>query len=502
MCELRSPHIDWSVHDRATVTLVGGFVMPIDTKHALYLQRQEQWQRCRDAYDGSDAIKARSTTYLPQLTGQTKDEYAAYLLRAMWYGATGRTVDGLTGTITRKPGKIDVPTALDAHLDDITLSGTPLEVFIKELLSEILKIGRGGVLVDMGRDITVSDPLTTRPYWITYTAEQIINWRVETAFGKQQLIRVVLSEEYEVVDLTDPFVTTYQTRYRELTLDKGQYVVRLHTPTTDANGVQSYAVETVTPVVRGDALKEIPFCFIGICGLNTTPEKPPLLDLVDVNLSHYRSSADLEHGRHFTALPTPWIAGFPADTVVRIGSAVAWVSSDPNAKAGMLEFTGQGLGGLEKALETKEKQMAVLGARMLEEQRTGVETFETTALRTSGERSVLQSIASVVSLGITRLLRWHAQWMGITEQDAINAELNQDFISTQLSGSELTELVKAWQASAISYETLYWNLQRGEVTRPDIEAEEERTLIDTQQAAQLEREAAALVNEDMSGETT
>lgn len=464
--------------------------MPINTTHHLYAQRQEQWTRCRDAYDGADAVKARGTLYLPQLGAQSKDEYTAYLSRAMWYGATGRTVDGLTGAVTRKEPKVDVPDAMDAQMDDITLSGTPLEVFIKEMLAEIFKVGRGGVLVDMGRDVS-ADAQAARPYWVSYTAEQIINWRVETRFGKQQLVLVVLAEDYERVDPDDPYTAQCHKRYRELAINNGRYVVRIHTPTL-VGGEVAYMIEEVTPVERGEALTEIPFCFFGVCGLSVAPEKPPLLDLVDVNLSHYRSSADLEHGRHFTALPTPWIAGFPRDTVAKIGSAVAWVSPDPNAKAGMLEFTGQGLGGLEKALEAKEKQMAVLGARMLEEQRAGVETFEATALRTSGERSVLQSIASVVSLGITKLLRWHAAWLGINATETINAELNQDFISTQLNGSELAELVKTWQAGAISYETLYWNLQRGEVTRPDVDAEDERVLIETQDADRMAREAAAL----------
>ena len=464
--------------------------MSIESTHYLYTQRKDQWTRCRDAYDGTDAIKDRGSMYLPKLGGQTKEEYEAYLARAMWYGATGRTVDGLTGAVTRKDPKLEFPDAIVPQLDDVTLTGTPFQVFVKELLSELLKVGRGGVLVDMGRDPD-ADIAAARPYWVSYTAEQIINWRTETRFGKQQLVLVVLCEEYEVVDPQDPYTVECKKRYRELALVDNRYVVRVHTPTV-VEGQTAYTMEEVTPVVRGEALTEIPFCFFGVSGLNVVPEKPPILDLVDVNISHYRSSADLEHGRHFTALPTPWIAGFPETTQVKIGSTVAWVSSDPNAKAGMLEFTGQGLGGLEKALESKERMMAVLGARMLEEQRTGVETFEATALRTSGERSVLQSTAAVVSLGMTKILQWHAFWSGVKETTDINVELNQDFISTPLTGSDLTELVKAWQAGAISYETLYWNLQRGEVTRPDVEPEDERTLIETQQADQIEREAAAL----------
>jgi hypothetical protein len=67
--------------------------MPITTTNSEYDKRVRQWQRCQDAIDGSDAIKARGEVYLPQLSGQTADEYRAYQQRALWYGASARTVE-------------------------------------------------------------------------------------------------------------------------------------------------------------------------------------------------------------------------------------------------------------------------------------------------------------------------------------------------------------------------------------------------------------------------
>jgi hypothetical protein len=39
--------------------------MPITTTNSEYDKRVRQWQRCQDAIDGSDAIKARGEVYLP-----------------------------------------------------------------------------------------------------------------------------------------------------------------------------------------------------------------------------------------------------------------------------------------------------------------------------------------------------------------------------------------------------------------------------------------------------
>jgi len=43
-------------------------------------------------------------------------------------------------------------------------------------------------------------------------------------------------------------------------------------------------------------------------------------------------------------------------------------AANADAKVGYLEFSGQGLGALEKALDHKEKLMAILGSRLLEGQ--------------------------------------------------------------------------------------------------------------------------------------
>lgn len=467
--------------------------MPVESTHAEYTARLDQWRRCRDAYDGADAIKAGGEYYLPQLPSQDAREYEGYKQRALWYGATFRTVSGLAGAVTRKDPKFDVPMAIEDHLKDITLTGTPANVFVKDVISEVLMTGRFGVLVDMADETSPEIKDTTRPYWVPFRAENIINWQSTVIGGVQTLTMVVLCEHvWQQANDQDPYLYEAVKRYRVLYLDKGtgQYLIRLMTPDKQASG--GYQVQELMPQFRGGPLKQIPFCFFGPNGLSLCPEKPPLLDLVDVNISHYMSSADLEHGRHYTALPTPWVAGFPKESRLSIGSSIAWVATDPQAHAGFLEFTGQGLNSLKEALESKEKLMAVLGARMLEEQKSAVEASDTIMMRTAGERSALQSVALIVGLGLTQVLRWHSAWMGNRDSEGINAELNSDFMSRPMDSTQLTALVQAYQADTISYETFYWNLQRGEIARPDIEADDERTLVETQAADRIAKQVAAL----------
>lgn len=449
--------------------------MPVDSKHREYATSQDKWKRCRDAFNGGDAVKAAREGYLPKLAKQKPEAYNAYLKRALFYGATGRTVQGLTGMIFRKPPSVVVPEEMTTHLSDITLTGIPFTAFAMTVLEEILVTGRFGVLLDMS-DQPVPD---IRPYWAGFSAEQIVNWRTVRRGGDYVLSLVVLLEWAETAKADDLYEIEFIPQYRVIELLEEIYTVTVWRKNEKTKKWDIVSLER--PLRRGEFLNFIPFCFFGSTSITPTVGKPPLLDLVDVNLSHYRTSADLEHGRHFTALPTPWTAGVKGeDGPLEIGSGTAWRFEDSQAKAGMLEFTGQGLSALEKALHEKEQMMAAIGARILEEPRKGIEAAETLRLRNSGEQSVLKTLANTISLGLTKLSRWHAWWMGwadAPDNDVASVALNTDFIDTRLDPQELTALIALYQAGRLSRETLYYNLERGEMTRPGASFEEEEQLI-------------------------
>ena len=63
------------------------------------------------------------------------------------------------------------------------------------------------------------------------------------------------------------------------------------------------------------------------------------------------------------------------------------------------------------------------------------------------------------------MLRWHAVWKGESEDDVAVA-LNKEFFDTKLSPMELTALVKAWQADAMTAHDLIWNLRHGDSIDP------------------------------------
>lgn len=461
--------------------------LTVNAQHRDYKAFYKKWERCRDCYEGSDAVKARGVLYLPALEGHSQTDpkfisaaYQGYLARAMFYPAESRTVAGLSGLVFAKPPTIEKELSKDIleELKDVTLTGVSMFAFGLDICMEVLAIGRGGVLVDLPADAAPG----ARPYWTKYKAEDILNWRTTRINGQQVLTLVVVRELDSKPSDGDEFVDDVTNIYRVLKLEKLEgsdemvYTVALYYEDEKNAGVFIQKGAKMVPRVLGNPIGFIPFTFFGPSTITPTPEHPPLLDLVDTNLSHYRTSADREHGAHFTGLPTPWVAGhtLAAGETLAIGSGTAWVFESEQAKVGMLEFQGQGLGALEKLMQEKERLMITLGAKMLEMQKAANETATAVKMRHSGEKSALAVLADAVGQGLTQCLRRHLILSGQTpeESKAYVVTMNPDLLES-LSTEEVKTLMLLWQAGGVSKKTLYYNLQWGEWARPDVTFEQE-----------------------------
>jgi hypothetical protein len=474
--------------------------MPVNSHHPDYDANLPAWLRARDVIAGEDAVKAAGIKYLPRLDAQTDDEYNAYKMRASFFNATARTADGYTGLIFRREPAYKLPDtgtgvgrALAGFVQDADLLGTALSAYAKNIVNEVITVGRVGTLVDW------EDTVEKRAYAVRYEAEQIINWHTERVNGRNVLTLVVLKEvSQNISEATDVFQPAIVEQLRVLKL------VPTGTPAADGKQAWTYQVEvwrqqkqgtkksagtewelaeTRTPLRRGKPLPLIPFVFHGPRHLLPTVDKLPLADIIYLNLDHYRLNADYHHGLHFTALPTAYLCGFPKDTDFRIGSSVGWVSEATDAKAGFLEFTGQGLTTFERAMDRVEQNMALMGSRMLEAQKRVGETADAIELRQSGENSVLSAVSLSVSDSLTHVLRW-IYWWNSTEplpeaigDHTVLVSLNTDFSAKGMASNEITAIVAAWKAGAISQETMFDLFRMGEVLPVGRSNEDEARLL-------------------------
>ena len=163
-----------------------------------YRHRAPAWDQVSVAAEGQQAVKDGREDYLPRPNPADKSikadhRYDNYLARAVYYNATGRTLQGLIGAVFKEDPSIQVPADLDYVQTDIDGAGTSIYQQSQGALEDVLKAGRCALMVDMPR----TEGATTRaqqralgiyPRCHTYPASSVINWRTETMGG-----RVVLS---------------------------------------------------------------------------------------------------------------------------------------------------------------------------------------------------------------------------------------------------------------------------------------------------------------------
>jgi len=431
--------------------------MPINSVHPAYTENKEMWQDCRDCFNGGRAVKGMAERYLPKLGGQNQSEYDSYKERALFFPIVSKTVSAMVGLATYKNPTVVYPPQMKAYFEDN--QGAQFKELFVGTMEQTVLIGRIGILVDapeVGGD----------PYVATYHSENILNWR----FGDDGELSWVVLQEYIVQQKStaDEYELTSVAQYRKLMLADGVYRVEIY------NDKKEF-VRAIVPTFSGQTLDFIPFLCVGTTGVHLDVDKSPMDDIAQINISHYRTSADLEWGRHFTGLPTPVVSGVDASSSLRIGGMSAWILPDPGAKAMYLEFTGQGLQSLEKALGEKQGQMASMSARMIDQGTRGSEAAETVRLRYLSETASLTQIVESVEKALNHVFHIIAQMLRVTGE--IKIELSRDFLAAKLTAQDLTALFNAYFQGGISKESLVYNLRRGELLDPKRTDDEELSAI-------------------------
>lgn len=491
--------------------------MPVSSCHPSHLSAVYRWQQIRDCIEGSQAVKAAGSLYLPILGSQldSPGSYDAYKKRALFVNAVNRTHDAILGFLFRKPPLVELgpegstATRIEtSELENIDLQGNSLTEYARLVGDDVASVGRCGTLIDW-----VEVDGFGRPRFTFYAAESITNWRAKMMSGRMLVTMLVLKETVQIEGGTDEFDEPYETQYRVLRLTDIGVTVSLYKGTREIRGTNSvtryggdvtpqpeFLVEELGVMMRrGRPLMEIPFVFHNADHVGPEVGISPLYDLSEINISHYQTSADLENGRHIAGVPTPYAFGLTSGgesikpDLLYLGGP-AWISDNSDAKVGFLEFTGAGLGSLEKALAEKIQAMAAIGARMIEPKSGDAEAFETVALRATSETSALAHMASHLSRSMTEALRWFVWWTGTEDSwmeiEEVSFEINRDFVASKMSPQEMQALMAAVQSGQMSFETFFWNLKRADVYPADRTMEQEKAAIEEQMIMPIPGEGA------------
>lgn len=423
------------------------------------------WETVRDVCRGPYAVKQRKHKYLPRLDPTNTSEENNrrnddYIRRAVFYAITGHTKNGLIGMAFRRDPTVTIIDKIEYLKTNVNGAGISIYQQAQSVLESVLEVGRDGLYVDYSSDMKGAIILS-------YRAEDIINWRTERINGRDKLVMVVLRE---CVEEPDGFGFKDRIQYRELAMNEGRFVCRVWRNTGPKNtGV--YAVDSeYYPVVQfGGTWDEIPFTFVGAQNNDPTIDESPLLALTEINLGHYRNSADYEDSLFFCGQVQPWISGLTEewrDWLQENGIALGSRSPILLPKEGSSGFNQAQPNMIAKeGMDSKRDYMVSLGARLVE-QNSAVKT----ATQANGDQAASTSVLGIccanVSEAYTQALNWCGKYLGVNDAKA-SYSISQEFIQKIADSGMLTAIVAAWQSGAIRDGDMIRAMQKLDIIDPE-----------------------------------
>lgn len=419
--------------------------------HPELVRMRLKYRRLRDCLTSN--VKDQGTAYLPDPSEVREDpdikreRWVKYHQRATFLPVTRRTQQGLVGQVfVRKPviTKGNLP---DAVISSVSIQGHSLESFANYILSETVATGRGVVVAG------ISDVQGSNASLDYVEAENVLTW-AELPYGRTDALgrnigNVVLRMFTSQLS-SDGITPEMVARLAQYRLDDNGYAfLRLCTSTVDHTNWSGY----VPIVAFGVHLRYLPVFPIGADDNTLRISNPPLLELADLNISHYVNSADYEEHVNVAGQLTTVVSGLEQKWYDKnINGKIAFGVRSPlplpqAAKAYLLQ--AQANSTAKEAMDKKEAMMVSVGARLIE-QRQVRRTATESNIEAESYHSILGHIAINVATGISdALTALGAYYKGDAAQNGI--ALNTEFGIVATSAEHRRLLLEEWQKGIRSY---------------------------------------------------
>jgi hypothetical protein len=441
------------------------------------------WSVMAAVTNGTEYLRDQSEKYLPQEPREDDDAYQTRVDRSVLSPYTSRLIETAAGAILRKPIHIEGDQYWLDLAQNIDGIGSNINEYARRALVSSLTYGHSAILVDypaaMGaRNLAEERAQGRRPYFIHVDAAQIWGWRQASTMPGAPLTQVRI-HEYTTRPLNEfgeeqieQMRVIYPGKYDLYTL--GQDVVEFS--------------ET------GDySLPEIPLVPIYSNRRGMLQSLPPLLDIANLNLTHYQRQADLIHALHIAAMPTLVLEGWDDTT----GSATMGVNyaiaMQPGNKAYYVQADATSFDAQMNELQSLEQQMSTLGVTKLFGQKFVAESAEAKRIDQAQGNSVLSIISQELESALNQAFGFAAQYVGLEPPEI---SIDRDFDYYRLIGQDVSVLTQLNELGKISDQMLLEILRRGEILPDNINIEDELAA-STENALALPEPAENTGDEDM-----
>ncbi len=461
-----------------------------------YKENLPRVQLVYDVVGGEFLLKKRDAkrpgTYLRVINSLDISEYnkrlnVSYRKSAVFYNATGRTLVGLLGMLYRvEPIIPELPSMMEYVKTDIDGNGMGINQQSHAVSSEVIQVGRHGLLTDMpikedGSVTTIADVSNgLRPFVKRYNVLDIVDWDELVINGLTKPNLIVLRETF--THFVDEMRIKKETkkRFRILRLTDNRYTQQLWVEDEDEPEEEFEILDGA-----GNVFDEIPFVVVGSENNDLSIDPLPLESIARINIGHYRNGADLEHSSFQLSAATPHIADDNYKNVL----------ADPNNKTSTVQKFGEssiivtGTGGKFEFVQpspnvlandlakNKEDQMVALGAQLISDS-GGAETAEAVRTKRAADTSMLSVVGINVSDGYTKSLNWMARFLNIDFEGEY--QLNSNFFDIKLTPQERQQIIVEWQSGLYPARIAREQLQMSKVISIDEKLDELQEEVDSE----------------------
>lgn len=446
---------------------------------------------CKDVYAGTKRLRKESKTYLPQFNKEPKDAYDARVIAAVLFNAFKRTIVGLVGMVMRSDPVLDpdtVPEEIAAEWEQIDLSGRHGAVVCRDLLDLALRDGHVHIFVDMPQADpevkTALDELDSgmAPYWVPIEKQQLLRFTSEIT-GKEEILTSFAYMEGAITEDSETKEQVEVERVREYLLTEKGVVFNIWEKEKKKG---EWELKGGGPLTRkgGEQLKRIPLVTIYAERTGFMTSNPPLLDLAEQNIKHFRAASDHQNVLHIAGVPLLYVTGMKKGDTVTAGPNFG-MALPTGAVMDYAEPKGKSLPESRNNLKDIETLMAVLGLAMLQADTRHAETAKARQLDKSEKDSALMVVARSLREGIEEAFDFMAVWMGINDGDGGKVAVNKDFTKVLIDPQMVQQLSNMVAMDQLSLITMWLILQAGELLPETFTADSEKENIEMESASTL-----------------
>lgn len=404
-----------------------------------YEANYNSWIKCRDFIEGEAKLKERdlcnfkkdkTSLYLPYTSCEFEpsdiQRYKNYVNRASLFNTVKKTVDSMSAMVFSKDSVSELPESLQ-YLN-INCDGTGIGILEQSVavFNDLVTVARAALFVDFPVN---SEPLTIgsmestnmRASIIAYKTENILDWGI----GSDKRLNFVKLKECTVErDPSNIFNLIEVQSYKVLLLnEEGIYEQRIYSED------DSYT-STIPLDNLGLPFTFIPFFFVGAVDNSPSVDISPILEQVELNIKHYRNSADYEESCFLVGQPTINISGVHQQWIdenypegLEFGSRQV-VMTPSGSKMEIVQATANTMA--QQGMKDKEEQLKMIGARLVSDGGQA-ETAEAVRIKHGSDLAVLKTITRNETAAYQLAISTVSLFNGVVEDFIF--KVNDDFLT-------------------------------------------------------------------------